>query len=173
MEKKVLKRFSGMLAAVLVIVSAAGPSVQARPKAKDSAAGRVVSVIRKYSDCDGVDAIRIGPFLLNIARMSEGDSENASFLKYAGRISLFSADSASSGLQADIRNDMSRALENYEKAVDIHDGNDAMAIYLCMDGDTVREMVLYSEPEADVIVVEGKFPVSEIEKIASDVTRTY
>lgn len=154
-----------VLLAVTVLCQVSAPAVSAKP-GKDS---RVMDVIRKYGRCDGVGSITIGPFLMGIARKAASDEEGADFMKYLNRMAIFSAEEADSCLKADISADLAKALDGYETAMEMKDGEDDMAIYFSMPSDDiVSEMVLVSDSELAVILMIGEMPVSELKNIAAE-----
>ena len=84
-------------------------------------------------------------------------------------MAILSADEAGPGLKNNISSDLEKALEGYEKAVEVKDGEDDMTIYITMPaGDSVSEMVIVSRSEPAVILMLGDMPVSELENIARE-----
>ena len=97
------------------------------------------------------------------------DEEGADFMKYLDRMAIFSAEEADSCLKADISADLAKALDGYETAMEMKDGEDDMAIYFSMPSDDiVSEMVLVSDSELAVILMIGDMPVSELKNIAAE-----
>ena len=52
----------------------------------------VMDVIRKYGCCDGVMSVRLGSFLLGIAKMIVPDEDDGELIKYFDRVTVLSAD---------------------------------------------------------------------------------
>ena len=151
--------------AVLALGFVSAPVMQAR-SGKHS---QIMKVIRKYDGCDGVESIVIGSFLMGIARLASSGEEGDEILKYIDKMARLSADEAGPGLKNNISSDLEKALEGYEKAVEVKDGEDDMTIYITMPaGDSVSEMVIVSRSEPAVILMLGDMPVSELENIARE-----
>ena len=120
-----------------------------------------------------VETVNIGPFFLGIAKMAAGDEEGSEFLRYVDRMAVFSAEDATQELRSAVSEDLSSALAGYEKGIEVTDEDEQMAIYFRRHDDSVKEMVIYSIPDMAVIVMHGNFPVSELEKIATDAAQEY
>ena len=154
--------------AVFAIGLVSAPVMQARP-GKHS---QIMKVIRKYDGCDGVESIVLGSFLMGIARMAASDDEGGDILKYIDKMAVFSAEEAAPGLKNDISADLGKALEGYETAMEMKDGEDSMSIYFNMPSDdTVSEMAIVSDSELAVILMLGDMPVSELENIAREASQ--
>lgn len=169
--------FSGFIirsfAAVLAALVLSAPATDAKRKEKATCRAAVMSVIHKYDGCDGVETVNIGPFFLGIAKMAAGGEEGSEFLRYVDRMAVFSAEDATQELRSAVSEDLSSALAGYEKGIEVTDEDEQMAIYFRRHDDSVKEMVIYSIPDMAVIVMHGNFPVSELEKIATDAAQEY
>ncbi len=154
-----------VLCAVSVVFLLSAGVVSARSKS----CSKVLRVIHEYGNCEGVESINLGPFLLGIAKMAASDEDGAEFMRYLDRMAVFSAEDASDRLKKDISDDLGEALKEYETAMEMKDGEDDMSVYFSKaNGNVVREMVLVSRSEPAVILMIGHMPVAELEKIAAE-----
>ena len=130
----------------------------------------VMDVIRKYRCCDGVMSVRLGSFLLGIAKMIVPDEDGGELIKYFDRVAVLSADSADDMMKERIRSDLKKALNGYETLMEMREGDDDMTVYLSMQNEEViSEMVLVSDSEMALIFIAGDMPVSELQKIIAEV----
>ena len=149
-----------------IAIGAACTDISAK-KSDDSS--RIIALMQKYDDENGVEAMNINGFLLGIAKAAAKNEEGSEWIKYLDRMAIFSAEEAEAGLKEKFMNELYPILESYEKIMEMKDEEDSMSIWLKMkDEETISEMVIVADSDASVIMMCGKIPLSEMGKIVAD-----
>lgn len=127
-----------------------------------------IRLMERYDDEEGVEYLRIGSFLLGIAK-SFVTGEEKEIIKYLDDMAIFSAEDATAEVQERFLKELDSAMEGYQKLLEVKEDGDDMTIYfLKKDEDTVAQMMLVTRSEASVIYMNGKIPVAVLKKMAAE-----
>ena len=153
---------------ILVMVFAVTLSCMATaPVNQDNIGKDVFQVIQKYRPYKGVETINIGPFIMNLARLT--GTEEAKWVNRVAILSIEKRDVSPKTIRF-IEDEMNQALNSYETLMETKEGDEEVTILVksSKNAESILEMVIFAEEtdELSVIALKGKIPVSQIMEVA-------
>ena len=128
-------------------------------------------VIKKYKNVKKVDYLKVDGFLLTVAKagMKADDEMPAEAVDALKCIHILSLDDSSSELRHSFRTDMAAALSGSEMILEAQDEEDKIGIYVGkMDGQYFEDFIVYESDDCDLIVMQGKFPLSALQRMVNE-----
>lgn len=128
-------------------------------------------VIKKYKKVKKVDYLKVDGFLLTVAKagMKADDEMPAEAVDALKCIHIISLDDSSSELRHSFRTDMAKALSGSEMILEAQDEEDKIGIYVGkMDGQYFEDFIVYESDDCDLIVMQGKFPLSALQRMVNE-----
>ena len=128
-------------------------------------------VIKKYKNVKKVDYLKVDGFLLTVAKagMKADDEMPAEAVDALKCIHIISLDDSSSELRHSFRTDMAAALSGFEMILEAQDEEDKVGIYVGkMDGQYFEDFIVYESDDCDLIVMQGKFPLSALQRMVNE-----
>lgn len=128
-------------------------------------------VIKKYKNVKKVDYLKVDGFLLTVAKagMKADDEMPAEAVDALKCIHILSLDDSSSELRHSFRTDMAAALSGSEMILEAQDEEDKVGIYVGkMDGQYFEDFIVYESDDCDLIVMQGKFPLSALQRMVNE-----
>ena len=128
-------------------------------------------VIKKYKNVKKVDYLKVDGFLLTVAKagMKADDEMPAEAVDALKCIHIISLDDSSSELRHSFRTDMAAALSGSEMILEAQDEEDKIEIYVGkMDGQYFEDFIVYESDDCDLIVMQGKFPLSALQRMVNE-----
>lgn len=128
-------------------------------------------VIKKYKNVKKVDYLKVDGFLLTVAKagMKADDEMPAEAVDALKCIHIISLDDSSSELRHSFRTDMAAALSGSEMILEAQDEEDKVGIYVGkMDGQYFEDFIVYESDDCDLIVMQGKFPLSALQRMVNE-----
>lgn len=128
-------------------------------------------VIKKYKKVKKVDYLKVDGFLLTVAKagMKADDEMPAEAVDALKCIHIISLDDSSSELRHSFRTDMAAALSGSEMILEAQDEEDKIGIYVGkMDGQYFEDFIVYESDDCDLIVMQGKFPLSALQRMVNE-----
>ena len=128
-------------------------------------------VIKKYKNVKKVDYLKVDGFLLTVAKagMKADDEMPAEAVDALKCIHIISLDDSSSELRHSFRTDMAAALSGSEMILEAQDEEDKIGIYVGkMDGQYFEDFIVYESDDCDLIVMQGKFPLSALQRMVNE-----
>ena len=128
-------------------------------------------VIKKYKNVKKVDYLKVDGFLLTVAKagMKADDEMPAEAVDALKCIHILSLDDSSSELRHSFRTDMAAALSGSEMILEAQDEEDKIEIYVGkMDGQYFEDFIVYESDDCDLIVMQGKFPLSALQRMVNE-----
>ena len=128
-------------------------------------------VIKKYKNVKKVDYLKVDGFLLTVAKagMKADDEMPAEAVDALKCIHIISLDDSSSELRHSFRTDMAAALSGSEMILEAQDEDDKIGIYVGkMDGQYFEDFIVYESDDCDLIVMQGKFPLSALQRMVNE-----
>ena len=128
-------------------------------------------VIKKYKNVKKVDYLKVDGFLLTVAKagMKADDEMPAAAVDALKCIHIISLDDSSSELRHSFRTDMAAALSGSEMILEAQDEEDKVGIYVGkMDGQYFEDFIVYESDDCDLIVMQGKFPLSALQRMVNE-----
>ncbi|MDY4916054.1 MAG: DUF4252 domain-containing protein [Candidatus Cryptobacteroides sp.] len=128
-------------------------------------------VIKKYKKVKKVDYLKVDGFLLTVAKagMKADDEMPAEAVDALKCIHILSLDDSSSELRHSFRTDMAAALSGSEMILEAQDEEDKVGIYVGkMDGQYFEDFIVYESDDCDLIVMQGKFPLSALQRMVNE-----
>ena len=128
-------------------------------------------VIKKYKNVKKVDYLKVDGFLLTVAKagMKADDEMPAEAVDALKCIHIISLDDSSSELRRSFRTDMAAALSGSEMILEAQDEEDKIGIYVGkMDGQYFEDFIVYESDDCDLIVMQGKFPLSALQRMVNE-----
>ena len=128
-------------------------------------------VIKKYKNVKKVDYLKVDGFLLTVAKagMKADDEMPAEAVDALKCIHIISLDDSSSELRHSFRTDMAAALSGSEMILEAQDEEDKIGIYVGkMDGQYFEDFIVYESDDCDLIVMQGKFPLSTLQRMVNE-----
>ena len=128
-------------------------------------------VIKKYKNVKKVDYLKVDGFLLTVAKagMKADDEMPAEALDALKCIHIMALDDSSSELRHSFRTDMAAALSGSEMILEAQDEEDKVGIYVGkMDGQYFEDFIVYESDDCDLIVMQGKFPLSALQRMVNE-----
>ena len=128
-------------------------------------------VIKKYKNLKKVEYLKVDGFLLTVAKagMKADDEMPAEALDALKCIHIMALDDSSSELRHSFRTDMAEALSSSEMILEAQDEEDKIGIYVGkMDGRYFEDFIVYESDDCDLIIMQGKFPLSALQRMVNE-----
>lgn len=176
--KKIVKLFA--LAVIAVGLPAGAKAAAANIIAPEAQADRLNALVRNYSDCDGVDVVKVGnlgtSLLRNLIRASVmddiGDPDARAVLglvRDIKGITIMDYEDAPRRVRDAINAEIGSIYSRKENLLmEVKDGGEAMYIFAASDskGADLKDLVLYTPSDGAIIWIKGKISADAIARLA-------
>jgi len=135
--------------------------------AAKTAKSEVVSAMAQFKGTDNVEVLEFSGPVLGLGKLMLQQATEGIDTKSIKKVCILTGSDADESTRESIMNSISNSLNGYELLLSAKDAEDKVDIYTKMDGDFIKELILFVKNEATVIALTGNMSLDDIEDISN------